>query len=290
MYRVRFSAPARGLETFVRFYCEREACIRDRTIVHPVPARAAPMLEFILADSIKVHYSHQHEPVTSPTTVLVGVQTYPRVQIQLHGMVHSFVIMFQPAGLYQLFGVPAHYLSDRDFEAHSVLGHTISALEQQLGECSTFAQRAALADAFLHRRALGSRTTAEVAGIASHMVGRDGCVRLPELAGSAGLSTRQFERRFVEAVGVNPKLCARIIRFQAALDSKARDTTRSWAEVAQQFGYFDQSHMNHDFRQFTGSSPVNALGQLEAVFQNQIAAIRAGASFPASSGNPRLIL
>lgn len=290
MYRVRFSAPARGLETFVRFYCEREACIPFTTIVHPVPARAAPMLEFILGGPIAVRYAHEPDPITSPRSVLVGVQTYPRVQIQLHGAVHSFVIMFQPAGMYQLFGVPAQYLSDRDFEARSVLGPTISALEQRLGDCATFAERVELADAFLRRCALASPADADVACVASQMVSRDGCVRLPELANGAGLSTRQFERRFIEAVGVQPKLCARIIRFQAALDSKARNVDRSWAGVAQQFGYFDQSHMIRDFRQFTGASPASALEQLEAVFQSQIAAIRAGSPFPASRGNPRLIL
>jgi AraC-like DNA-binding protein len=290
MYRIRFSAPARGLETFVRFYCEREARIRDLTIVHPVPARAAPMLEFELGDAVNVRYSHQRDLVASPRTVLVGLQTYPRVQIQLHGLVHSFVIMFQPAGLYQLFGVPSHHLSDRDFDARSVLGPIISSMEQQFGDCATFARRAELADGILLRRALARPVASDVGSIASVMVSSDGCVRVSDLAASAGLSTRQFERRFVEAVGVHPKLCARIIRFQSALDSKARGNSRSWADVAHQFGYSDQSHMIRDFRQFTGASPTSALEQLETVFQNQIAAIRSGTRFPARPGNPRLIL
>ncbi len=290
MYRIRFAAPTRGLETYVRFYCEREAHIPGPTIVHPVPARAATMLEFELGDPITAYYADQSEPVTCSACVLVGMQTYPRVHLQLHGRIHSFNIMFQPAGLYQLFGVPAQELSDRDFDARSVLGPTIAAMEQQLGDLDTFAERIDLANSILLRRALARHTASDVGSIANLMVTGDGCIRVRDLAASAGLSTRQFERRFVDAVGVHPKLCARIIRFQAALDSKARRNSRSWADVAHQFGYSDQSHMIRDFRQFTGSSPASALEQLEAVFQNQIAAIRSGARFPARPGNPRLIL
>ena len=290
MYRIRFAAPTRGLETYVRFYCEREAQIPGPTIVHPVPARAATMLEFELGDPVTAYYADQSEPVTCSTSVLVGMQTYPRVHLELHGRIHSFNIMFQPAGFYQLFGVPAQELSDRDFDARSVLGPIIAAMEQQLGDRDTFAERVELTNAILLRLALARRTASEVGSIANLMVTCDGCVRVPDLAASAGLSTRQFERRFVDAVGVDPKLCARIIRFQAALDSKARENSRSWADVAQHFGYCDQSHMIRDFKQLTGSTPTSALEQLEAVFQNQIAAIRSGSPFPAHPGNPRLIL
>jgi hypothetical protein len=52
--RVRFHRPAPGLEQFVRFYVQREAQIRGPAVVHPVPARAAPLIEFDFGDPINV--------------------------------------------------------------------------------------------------------------------------------------------------------------------------------------------------------------------------------------------
>ena len=72
------------------------------------------------------------------------------------------------------------------------------------------------------------------------------------LASRAGLSMRQFERRFIQQVGMRPKMLARVARFEAALEAKARRSTKSWTDVAHEFGYYDQMHMVHDFKEFTG--------------------------------------
>jgi AraC-like DNA-binding protein len=76
-------------------------------------------------------------------------------------------------------------------------------------------------------------------------------------------------RRFKEQVGVGPKMFARLLRFQHAvhmighrdgaswIDERERGSGQamSWGEIALASGYFDQAHMNRDFRQFAGASP-----------------------------------
>jgi AraC-like DNA-binding protein len=57
---------------------------------------------------------------------------------------------------------------------------------------------------------------------AANLIIWEGGGRIPALADRAGLSLRQFERRFVEQVGLSPKLLARIARFEATLDLMAR--------------------------------------------------------------------
>ena len=94
------------------------------------------------------------------------------------------------------------------------------------------------------------------------------------MAGRAGLSLRQFERRFVQQVGISPKRFARIARFEAALDRMARSPQGSWTEIAHRFGYYYQMHMVHDFSRFTGEPPTRTLQHFEAVFERQLTAIR----------------
>jgi AraC-like DNA-binding protein len=290
MRRIRFHRPKPGLEQFVRFYVQREVQIRGPAIVHPVPARAAPVIEFDFGDRINVLDYKQLAHRKSPTVVVVGPQTYRRVEMQLLGALESFVIMFQPDGLHRLFSIPMHELTDKDYEGHSVLGAFISRLQTRLAGCTSLEERARCVDGFLLRRAIDSRSYDAISAAANRIVVAGGRVKVAALADRTGLSTRQFERRFIQQVGMRPKLFARIARFEAVLDTKARSATKSWTDVAHEFGYYDQMHMIHDFGEFTDKTPTEILIQLETVFVEQIKTIRSGALSVKATGGPRLIL
>jgi AraC-like DNA-binding protein len=290
MLRTRFHKPAPVLEQFVRFYVQREVHIRGAAVVHPVPARAAPVIEFDFGDPVDVLDCKQLARRRSPAAVVVGPQTYRRVEMQLEGALESFVIMFQPDGLHRLFSIPMHELTDKDYEAHAVLGAFISRVQTRLGGCKSLEERARCVDEFLLHRAIDSPSYDGISAAASRIVLRGGCVGIAALADCTGLSMRQFERRFIQQVGVRPKLFARIARFEAALDTKARSATKSWTDVAHEFGYYDQMHMVHDFGEFTDKTPTETLTQLESVFLEQIKTIRSGALSTNAAGGSRLIL
>jgi AraC-like DNA-binding protein len=290
MLRTRFHRPAPGLEQFIRFYVQREAQIRGSALVHPVPARAAPVIEFDFGDPINVLDYKQLARRKSPRVVVVGPQTYRRVEMQLQGALESFVIMFQPDGLHQLFSIPMHELTDKDYEGHSVLGGFISQLQNGLAGCKSLEERARCVDGVLSRRAIDSRRYDAISAAVSRIVLGGGRVEIAALAERTGLSVRQLERRFIHQVGMRPKLFARIARFEAALDTKARSATKSWTEVAHEFGYYDQMHMVHDFGEFADKTPTQTLFQLETVFVEQIKTMRSGALSGKATGGPRLIL
>jgi len=80
------------------------------------------------------------------------------------------------------------------------------------------------------------------------------------------------------------------VRFQNALDTKARSTTKSWTDVAYELGYFDQMHMVHDFNEFTGESPTETLRQMELIFRAQIDAVHAGRAAERSDTVRRFVI
>src|SRR5206468_786626 len=55
--------------------------------------------------------------------------------------------------------------------------------------------------------------------------------RIQQLAHESCMSIRNYERRFVEDMGISPRLFARLGRFQMALDIK-RASGSTWLEVA----------------------------------------------------------
>ncbi len=71
MHRIRFLKPTVGLEGVVRFYAQREARVSVADLVHPVPARAAPMLEFVFSDPFEIHWCER--PLIEKTPWPVGV-------------------------------------------------------------------------------------------------------------------------------------------------------------------------------------------------------------------------
>ena len=63
----------------------------------------------------------------------------------------------------------------------------------------------------------------------------------------------------VEQVGITPKLYCRLHRFQRVLQQITSGVPVDWADVALGGGYYDQAHMNHEFYDFSGISPVTYL-------------------------------
>ena len=281
-HRIRLVRPLPVLEPFVRYYVHRDGHLGDTVLVHPVHARAAPVLnfEFGNADSVLYVPSNGRPPHFSLRAVLVGVQTHRRGELHIRGSVDSFVIVFQPAALGLLFALPAQEFTDQDFDAELVLGAVITCLYEQLADCHTLEERISLANRFLLQRALRVPVRDGIPAAASDFLRRACGARIADMAGHADMGLRQFERKFAQQVGVSPKLFARIARFEAALDRMARSPQRSWTEVAHYFGYYDQMHMLHDFSRFTGKTPTRTLQDCEAALG---AAIRSGHA-PLSQG------
>ncbi|MEI9813493.1 MAG: helix-turn-helix domain-containing protein [Acidobacteriota bacterium] len=94
---------------------------------------------------------------------------------------------------------------------------------------------------------------------AAAIVARGGQVELGGFAVTAGISIRQWERRFLDTVGLPPKTFSRIQRFQRVLRESAGQA--GWADAALRCGYYDQAHLIRDFRDFTGDTPTHLTRQ-----------------------------
>jgi AraC-like DNA-binding protein len=282
---IRLVRPPRALKPFVRYYGHRDALLGNTVVVHPRLARAAPILDFEFgdADAIRCVPPEGKASFFSPRIVLIGMQTHRDGELHIRGAVDSFAILFQPSALELLFALPAQEFTDQGVNAESVFGPVIGRFQERLADCRTFDERISVANQFLLRRAINASTRDGISAAAIEILRRADGARIPAMAERAGLGLRQFERKFVQHVGVSPKLFARIARFEAALNWKGRSLQDSWTEVAHRFGYYDQMHMVHEFTGFTGETPTCTLHHFEAVFERQITAIRSGHA-PASDG------
>ena len=89
-----------------------------------------------------------------------------------------------------------------------------------------------------------------------------------ELCNQVNLSQRQFERHFKYLTGFSAKTFFKISRFEnliEALGCASGNVPKNLTDMALEYGYYDQSHLNRHFKEFTGMSPSGYLklqGQL----------------------------
>jgi AraC-like DNA-binding protein len=80
------------------------------------------------------------------------------------------------------------------------------------------------------------------------------------MADELGLSTRQLDRRCLEAFGYGPRRLTRVLRFGRAMD-EAR-IGAALAQVAAGCGYADQAHLSREVRALAGTTPGGLLAEL----------------------------
>jgi AraC-like DNA-binding protein len=263
MLQTRIAPPTSALRPYVWAYGMTTGRVETVPLVIPLPARPKQLLTFFFEDRYCVLRPGGTQSDPAPRVTVVGPQSFAHSGLSVLGRVDNFTVIFQPSGFNWLFGIPMTELTDRAYDARAVIGPGISRIEHDLGDAHSFAERIQVIERPL-LDLLRNEAPADPVGIAANsLFANHGIHRVAAMAAHSGLSPRQFERRFLAQVGLPPKLYARIVRFNAALDHKLRYPGRSWSRIAVDHDYYDQTHFVHDCRAFTGEVPSQFLAQLD---------------------------
>jgi AraC-like DNA-binding protein len=165
-------------------------------------------------------------------------------------------IRFRPAGAFPFLRLPAVECAGATIDAHAISPAIAEAAGRASSETSTSGRLSVIETALLQLLGRHEREADAAVGEAVRLIlQRHGNVGIEGLAERLALHPRALERRFARHVGLSPKLLARITRFQHVF--RAFDSgDDGWARVATHCGYYDQSHLLRDFRQFAGESPA----------------------------------
>jgi len=190
-----------------------------------------------------------------PASLFAG-QISRRITIRPTGKVKLFGVRFKPMGAFALCGYSLHELTDRMFDIDSIFGREGSLLEEAINIAPNLETRIGLFERFaLSTKRNGSDQTSTSTAIDLITESR-GNVQISTLTTYLNRSERSLERSFRERVGLPPKLFARIVRFQNLVRTIETSSDPRMLDTALSFGYFDQSHMIRDFREFSSKSPL----------------------------------
>lgn len=209
----------------------------------------------------------------------------------------EFCVRFSPVGLYALFGLggvptdrrglPAPRDARVSPEVPEVVqryGDAVHALPAGLRPDEAFAARTSLTVAFLlHRAAQVTPETAFLQTVIDAIEQSCGNITVCDLARRLGIGQSTLRRRF-GVLGMPVKQFAKIVRLRGAHAYRHMCPNATWAQTAYQFGYADQSHLIHDCRRLTGTTP--ARGQPDRLPTHRRWHAREGAHVAGLIGTP----
>lgn len=162
-------------------------------------------------------------------------------------------VVFQPGGVCAFVPWPVEALRDGEVPMPDLWGDDGRDLADHLAHEQTPARLLDALEAALLRRLEADRRPA--AAMQSALIKLEEGQRVTSVASAVGLSRSTLTRRLLEGVGLSPKGWASLTRFQAAARQIASGQ-RDYAEVALDAGYYDQAHLIHDFRRYSGLTPA----------------------------------
>lgn len=173
-----------------------------------------------------------------------------------------FFVEFRPGGLFAFTGIPQWELSDRTWPLED------AAPELYVMACGAFSQASDLDD-FAARMDAALLARDPVPSPVLPLLGSKCLSSQQALAASSGYSSRHLSRLFREGAGMGCKAYFQVLRVNAAIRALQAGPP-SLTRLAQELGYFDQSHFIHEFKSVCGVSPGRYLAHMSGFYNEPL--------------------
>lgn len=249
-------------------------------VIKPTP-ELAPYIKnyWILQDDAFVPVAERLLPVgTIQMTFHKGKRLFSKTGNELHpqalicghsigfsdvvstGNIEMITIVFQPHTARTFFNLPLNVFRGYHISIHDMDDTELSDLAKRIEDTPDNEICIRLIEAFLlHRLMKYSSYHQGRISTAIREINVQPQTTVPKLSDLACLSTKQFNRIFVNHVGTTPKEFMRIVRMQRSLYSMQMQPGIDFAQVAYTCGFSDQSHFIKEFKLFSGYTPAEFL-------------------------------
>lgn len=186
---------------------------------------------------------------------LAGLSDGPA--ITEHGGTQAGIqVNLTPLAAHRLLRMPMSELTNQAVGLDDLFGRAGAVLGERLAELPSWPARFELLDAELGRRLeQAPPVSPDIAWAYRELSQCDGDMRIAALSSRIGCSRRHLATRFRQQVGMTPKGFARVLRFHRVVRAVREGSRGGWAEAAVEAGYYDQSHLNREFRALSGVTP-----------------------------------
>lgn len=223
------------------------------------------------------------QPAASYESLVGGLHASPALIVH-DGWQSGVQLLVSPLGARALLGLPAGQVANIDVDAAAVLGPVARQIQDRLREAAGWPERFAILEEIMLARVAASeagarggtagRVSAGVRHAWQTLLATGGTASVAGLAAETGWSERHLRSKFLAEIGLAPKAAARVIRFDRARKDLARryraasagsasgnPSGLGLADLAAAHGYFDQAHLDREFRLLAGCPPTAWLAE-----------------------------
>jgi AraC-like DNA-binding protein len=183
---------------------------------------------------------------------------HERFTYEYAGVGRVFGVKFRPGAFLPFLGGPVSQLTDQTRPLAMLWGAAAAdRFASELASCPDLDALVTVAEHHLRAHRPPPDPEVAVVGRIVHALLYDRSIsRVDDVCARFGVSARSLQRLFQRYVGVGPKWVLQRYRLHEAAVRLAAGASGTWAEVAVELGYFDQSHFIRDFTRAVGMTPV----------------------------------
>lgn len=270
-WELAIRAPRPALRPYIRDYCgyTEEAPGIVRRLEYPGP-QVVVIIEF--GPPVRVYDAGQLRTSSRfPGGFVAGLDD--RFTLVEHdGVQRGLQLNLTPIGGRLFFNRPMRELTNHVVPLRDLLGRSDRHLADALESMPDWDARFDAIEDLVERRIEAARAGRGMSHVPSmtwayaRIERSGGAVDVEALRREIGCSHKHLITLFRDHVGLPPRVLARIVRFDRLMACLRRGGDgEGWADLAARFGYYDQSHLVRDVRQFTGRTPTAARASLTEV-------------------------
>jgi len=260
--------PHPALKRFVRHYLVLDGA-QPANGVHRLFADGNTGLVFNLDNAVLC--AAGNTPAQDSCWLYGQVKTYHDLTIA--GSINWIVVVLQPYGAYQLWGVPGSEWYNSFFPATEVLGAHIRDISNALVDAKDLSRRICLLDNYLLQLVdQKRRSDGQVIEAVQQIMMQEGAMSVESLTKTLPISERTLERKFNLQIGITPKRFADIVRLGFSAKRMQRmQSGHGLTGIAYDSGYYDQAHFINEFKKYTGITPQQYHARANALALNFLA-------------------
>lgn len=188
------------------------------------------------------------EGVSLPSPFLMGLLNQP-VQLHNSAPLQVLAVRCYPWTVFDLLGIPS------DGGGLRLLDHPLAGVQDPLSAVLASGQLDR-AVTLLAESLEPVETDGTLAKAGITLRSNNGALPVKNLAEASHAAVRTLERKFKRSSGHTVKDVSAVVRFEQARNRLWTEPCIDLAQLAQELGYTDQSHLSREFKRYSGTTPA----------------------------------